>query len=65
MEKKDYFNKEYNYVKDTNKRNDLILLVSGLPDYFFEIPASTHNSAIISDGVLFESIPNISFISKI
>ena len=37
MEKKDYFNKEYNYVKDTNKRNDLILLVSGLPDYFFEI----------------------------
>ena len=41
MEKKDYFNKEYNYVKDTNKRNDLILLVSGLPDYFFEIPASS------------------------
>ena len=41
MEKKDYFNKEYNYIKDTNKRNDLILLVSGLPDYFFEIPASS------------------------
>lgn len=41
MEKKDYFNREYGYIKDANKREDLILLVSGLPDYFFEIPASS------------------------
>lgn len=41
MEKKDYFNREYGYIKDVNKRNDLIMLVNGLPDYFFEIPASS------------------------
>ena len=41
------------------------VISSLLANSLFEIPASTHNSAIISDGVLFESIPNISFISKI
>lgn len=41
MEKKDYFNKEYSYIKDSKKREDLKYLVSNLPDYFFEIPASS------------------------
>lgn len=41
MEKIEYFNKEYSYIKDNKKREDLKLLVSGLPDYFFEIPASS------------------------
>lgn len=41
MEKVDYFNKEYNYIKDNKKREDLKYLVSNLPDYFFEIPASS------------------------
>ncbi len=41
MEKIDYFNREYGYIKDENKRNDLKLLISGLPDYFFLIPASS------------------------
>ncbi|MGN1341608.1 MAG: HD domain-containing protein [Bacilli bacterium] len=41
MEKKDYFNKEYNYIKDSKKREDLKYLVNNLPDYFFEIPASS------------------------
>ena len=41
MEKKDYFNKEYNYIKDSKKQEDLKYLVNNLPDYFFEIPASS------------------------
>lgn len=41
MNKIDYFNKEYSYIKDVRKREDLKYLVSELPDYFFEIPASS------------------------
>lgn len=41
MEKQDYFNKEYEYIKDVKKREDLKYLVSNLPDYFFEVPASS------------------------
>lgn len=41
MDKKDYFKKEYEYIKDEKKREDLKYLVSNLPDYFFEIPASS------------------------
>ena len=41
MEKVDYFNKEYTYIKDDKKREDLKYLVSNLPDYFFNIPASS------------------------
>lgn len=41
MDKVSCFNKEYNYIKDNRKREDLKYLVSELPDYFFEIPASS------------------------
>lgn len=41
MEKVDYFNKEYTYIKNSKKREDLKLLVGDLPDYFFDIPASS------------------------
>ena len=41
MEKVDYFSREYNYIKDSKKREDIKYLVSNLPDYFFEIPASS------------------------
>lgn len=41
MEKVNYFDKEYAYIKDDNVREDLKQLVSKLPDYFFEIPASS------------------------
>ena len=41
MEKVDYFKREYNYIKDSKKREDIKYLVSNLPDYFFEIPASS------------------------
>ena len=41
MDKVSYFDKEYYYIKDDKKREDLKYLVSELPDYFFEIPASS------------------------
>lgn len=41
MEKKDYFNKEYAYIKNDDIREDVQNLVSQLPDYFFEINASS------------------------
>ena len=41
MDKISYFDKEYNYIKDCKKREDIKYLVSCLPDYFFEIPASS------------------------
>ena len=41
MNKIEYFNKEYSYIKDDKKREDLKLLVNELPDYFFDIPASS------------------------
>lgn len=41
MNKVDYFNKEYTYIKDSEIREDLKSLVEKLPDYFFEVPASS------------------------
>ena len=41
MEKVNYFDKEYTYIKDDKIRDDLKQLVNGLPDYFFEVPASS------------------------
>ena len=41
MEKIEYFNKEYEYIKNDKKKNDIRYLVSKLADYFFEIPASS------------------------
>ena len=41
MNKIEYFNKEYTYIKNDDIREDLKLLISKLPDYFFEVPASS------------------------
>ncbi len=41
MSKVDVFNKEYSYIKDPKLVNDVKYLVSMLPDYFFEVPASS------------------------
>lgn len=50
------FKKEINYVKDTSRRKDLKTLISLLPDYFFEIPASStgkyHPSFALGEGGL-------------
>ena len=41
MEKVEYFNREYTYIKDDKIREDLKKLVEKLPDYFFEVPAAS------------------------
>ena len=41
MNKINYLKKEISYVKDASKRKDLRILIGLLPDYFFEIPASS------------------------
>ncbi len=56
MKKQEIFKKEINYVKDTKKRKDLKTLIGLLPDYFFEIPASStgkyHPSFALGEGGL-------------
>lgn len=41
MEKVDYFKREYKYINDKDVVSDLKYLVNLLPDYFFQIPASS------------------------
>ena len=41
MSKVEAFNKEYSYIKDPKLVKDVKYLVSMLPDYFFEVPASS------------------------
>ncbi len=56
MKKIEVFKKEINYVKDASRRKDLKTLISSLPAYFFEIPASStgkyHPSFALGDGGL-------------
>lgn len=56
MNKISYFKDEINYVKDSKLRGDLETLISLLPDYFFEIPASStgkyHPDFALGDGGL-------------
>ena len=50
------FKKEISYVKDSNLKKDLKTLIGILPDYFFEIPASStgkyHPEFALGDGGL-------------
>ena len=41
MNKIKYFEKEIEYIKDKNNREDIKYLINLLPEYFFEIPASS------------------------
>ena len=41
MKKIEYFKKEINYIKDKDLKKDLKILINLLPDYFFEVPASS------------------------
>ena len=56
MKKLEIFKKEINYVKDSARRKDLKTLIGLLPDYFFEIPASStgkyHPGFALGDGGL-------------
>ena len=54
--KSDKFTKELNYIKDESIRNDAKTLIEALPDYFFEVPASStgkyHPKYALGDGGL-------------
>ena len=56
MRKLEKFKVEINYVKDTERRKDLKKLIGLLPDYFFEVPASStgkyHPGFALGDGGL-------------
>ena len=56
MSKVEAFNKEYSYIKDPKLVGDVKYLVSMLPDYFFEVPASStgkyHPKYALGDGGL-------------
>ncbi len=41
INKSDIFKTEIDYVKNPKFKNDLVYLINHLPDYFFEIPASS------------------------
>lgn len=41
MKKQDIFKKEISYIKSASIRKDLKTLINLLPDYFFEVPASS------------------------
>lgn len=56
MNKISYLKKEISYIKDSELKNDLKILINLLPDYFFEIPASStgkyHPDFALGDGGL-------------
>ena len=56
MNKIDVFNKEYTYIKNNKYRENLKKLVDMLPDYFFEVAASStgkyHPEFTLGDGGL-------------
>lgn len=56
MDKISYFKKEINYIFDTRLKENERKLIELLPDYFFEIPASStgkyHPSFALGDGGL-------------
>lgn len=41
MNKVEKFDREIDYIKDQTLKADLCYLIDGLPDYFFEVPASS------------------------
>lgn len=54
--KSDVFNTEINYIKDKRLRNNLVIILNMLPDYFYEVPASStgkyHPSFSLGEGGL-------------
>ena len=56
MNRLDILKKEINYVKDSGRKGDLKTLIELLPEYFFEVPASStgkyHPAFSLGDGGL-------------
>ena len=54
MKKLEKFKNEINYVSDVERRKDLKKMIGLLPDYFFEVPASStgkyHPKFALGDG---------------
>ena len=52
--KSDVFNTEINYIKDKRLRDNLVIILNMLPDYFYEVPASStgkyHPSFSLGEG---------------
>lgn len=41
IDKESIFNEEYSYIKNEEYKKDIKFLIANLPDYFFEVPASS------------------------
>ena len=56
MDKKEVFKREVNYLKNERYRENANKLIELLPDYFFEVPASStgkyHPAFSLGDGGL-------------
>lgn len=56
MNKVEKFDREVDYIKNKTLKADLCYLIDGLPDYFFEVPASStgkyHPKYALGDGGL-------------
>ena len=56
MDKKEVFKREVNYLKNERYRENANKLIELLPDYFFEVPASStgkyHPEYALGDGGL-------------
>ena len=58
MNKIEYFNNEYSYIKDNKKREDLKLLVNELPDYYITKEEAARRGWKSWRGNLAEVAPN-------
>ena len=60
MEKIKYFEEEIGYICDDSLKSDIVFLINKLPDYFFEIPASStgkyHPEFTLGDGGLVRQV---------
>lgn len=68
MEKKDYFKKELSYIKNKNIKDSCETMIGLLPDYFFQIPASStgkyHPKFTLGDGGLVRHVKVVVLIAK-
>ena len=68
MEKKDYFKKELSYINKKNIKDSCETMIGLLPDYFFQIPASStgkyHPKFTLGDGGLVRHVKVAVLIAK-
>lgn len=68
MEKVDYFKKELSYIKESRIKESCMTMISLLPDYFFQIPASStgkyHPEFTLGEGGLVRHVKAAVMIAK-